>query len=151
MLTVAGCKLGQNLLRDQADPSAIGGLSSAEFLTTSCVFRSLEFRDFLKKALDKNPETRPSAAQLLEVGTRAVSPGWFQIISVLFRKFFSEEKSAFQHFSATEMLQKGSAMFFFFSLWSDLQSHQEQRNRSSSCCLQTPMCSQLGLCLVSPD
>ncbi|XP_075457096.1 serine/threonine-protein kinase 10 isoform X2 [Ascaphus truei] len=27
---------------------------------------SLEFRDFLKKALDKNPETRPSAAQLVE-------------------------------------------------------------------------------------
>lgn len=27
---------------------------------------SLEFRDFLKKALDKNSETRPSAAQLLE-------------------------------------------------------------------------------------
>ncbi|KAM5169912.1 serine/threonine-protein kinase 10 [Mantella aurantiaca] len=27
---------------------------------------SLEFRDFLKKALDKNPETRPSSAQLLE-------------------------------------------------------------------------------------
>ncbi|KAM4676123.1 LOW QUALITY PROTEIN: serine/threonine-protein kinase 10 [Discoglossus pictus] len=27
---------------------------------------SLEFRDFLKKALDKNPETRPSAVQLLE-------------------------------------------------------------------------------------
>ncbi|KAM4748793.1 serine/threonine-protein kinase 10 [Rhinophrynus dorsalis] len=27
---------------------------------------SLEFRDFLKKALDKNPETRPSALQLLE-------------------------------------------------------------------------------------
>ncbi|XP_027697769.1 serine/threonine-protein kinase 10 isoform X2 [Vombatus ursinus] len=27
---------------------------------------SLEFRDFLKTALDKNPETRPTAAQLLE-------------------------------------------------------------------------------------
>lgn len=29
--------------------------------------RSPEFRDFLKRALDKNPETRPSATQLLEV------------------------------------------------------------------------------------
>lgn len=30
-------------------------------------FRSMEFNDFLKKALDRNPETRPTAAQLLEV------------------------------------------------------------------------------------
>ncbi|XP_062358527.1 serine/threonine-protein kinase 10 isoform X2 [Cinclus cinclus] len=35
--------------------------------TLSCPSKwSLEFRDFLKKALDKNPETRPTAAQLLE-------------------------------------------------------------------------------------
>lgn len=30
-------------------------------------FRSMEFNDFLKKALDRNPEMRPTAAQLLEV------------------------------------------------------------------------------------
>ncbi|KFV54640.1 Serine/threonine-protein kinase 10, partial [Tyto alba] len=35
--------------------------------TLSCPSKwSLEFRDFLKTALDKNPETRPTAAQLLE-------------------------------------------------------------------------------------
>lgn len=27
----------------------------------------MDFNDFLKKALDRNPETRPTAAQLLEV------------------------------------------------------------------------------------
>ncbi len=30
-------------------------------------FRSRDFKDFLKSALDRNPETRPTAAQLLEV------------------------------------------------------------------------------------
>lgn len=33
--------------------------------------RSREFKDFLKKALDKNPETRPTAVQLMEVGPDA--------------------------------------------------------------------------------
>lgn len=33
--------------------------------------RSPEFNDFLRRALDKNPETRPSAVQLLEVGAAA--------------------------------------------------------------------------------
>ncbi|KFZ56573.1 Serine/threonine-protein kinase 10, partial [Podiceps cristatus] len=47
-------------------PVAFKAFSSSELLTDNCVLRSLEFRDFLKKALDKNPETRPSAAQLLE-------------------------------------------------------------------------------------
>lgn len=30
--------------------------------------RSQAFNDFLRKCLDKNPETRPTAAQMLEVG-----------------------------------------------------------------------------------
>lgn len=43
------------------------GASPARGLLLPPVPRSAEFRDFLKTALDKNPETRPSAAQLLEV------------------------------------------------------------------------------------
>lgn len=49
--------------------------SSCFWLTLfSCVHpRSQEFKDFLKKALDKNPETRPTAVQLMEVGRDAMS------------------------------------------------------------------------------
>lgn len=55
-------------------PVAFEAFPSSELLTNNCVLRSLEFRDFLKTALDKNPETRPSAAQLLEVGLRVCEP-----------------------------------------------------------------------------
>lgn len=44
---------------------AVPGLWLTPYLRLSS--RSVEFRDFLKIALDKNPETRPSAAQLLQV------------------------------------------------------------------------------------
>lgn len=50
--------------------SSLPFLSSCFGLTLfSCVHpRSQDFKDFLRKALDKNPETRPTAMQLLEVG-----------------------------------------------------------------------------------
>uniref|UniRef100_A0A8C1W1G3 non-specific serine/threonine protein kinase n=1 Tax=Cyprinus carpio TaxID=7962 RepID=A0A8C1W1G3_CYPCA len=34
---------------------------------------SMEFKDFLKKALDRNPETRPTAAQLLDVSETSLN------------------------------------------------------------------------------
>lgn len=72
------CTTFLNLFRSSLTVS----LSSSENITTTpsvllpslinvpgilCVLRSQEFKDFLKKSLDKNPESRPDAAQLLEV------------------------------------------------------------------------------------
>lgn len=46
---------------------ALSASPRSELTAATCPPRSVEFRDFLKTALDKNPETRPSASQLLEV------------------------------------------------------------------------------------
>lgn len=63
--------LGKHITRERVESVAWGAFSAFAALRAYCPPvcppRSVEFRDFLKTALDKNPETRPSAAQLLEV------------------------------------------------------------------------------------
>lgn len=89
----------------------------------SCHSRSPEFNDFLKKSLDKNPETRPSAAQLMEVGSvcNYKRVGLVQCFTLI----YDQTSSSLLSLSYTYTLV-WSLIFYFWPEWIEIRLRRKR-------------------------